>query len=347
MLRVFFIVILGCAGSSPALAAGSPMAPAVASSPAEAAALESAAVEAYRGGRLEEALAKLRAAEPFTTDRARLRYNIARCLEELGRVGEAIEAFESVVAIEGASDADAARARIAVLQTRHFGRLSVSCSEEGVEVRLDSGRWRSCPDVVTRVAPGWHVVVGRVDDGRVVERSIEAIAGEVSRVYLALPPRVEVEAAGEAITASAPAGHAGKPTGGEPGASTALEDAVPLPSSRRWAPWLVTAAGAAALIGGGVALWQADDAFEDTATSMALYEAADGHTSPEAYAALRRQTTARRDDGRLWAATGYGLIAAGAAATLGGLIWVGLADDPVATAWVDGDGVAVTMGGEW
>ncbi|HEY3446797.1 MAG TPA: PEGA domain-containing protein [Myxococcales bacterium] len=92
----------------------------------------------FRSGDFEGALAELRRAEALT-DLAVVRYNIARCSEELGREVDAVGAFDKYLALTdttaGAADRQKrARETVARLAPKLFGGLEVTCPVEGSSV---------------------------------------------------------------------------------------------------------------------------------------------------------------------------------------------------------------------
>lgn len=113
----------------------------------------------FAARRYDQALDVLRRVEAQVGDDVSVRWNIARCLEELGRVREAITAFEQARAVaRRPADRIAADGRIEALRARMPGALIIECA--GGRAVLDDGREARCPARFDPIAPGrWR---GRV-----------------------------------------------------------------------------------------------------------------------------------------------------------------------------------------
>lgn len=122
------------------------------------------AAELFKSADYEGALGELRRAEALS-ELAVVRYNIARCLEELTRDSEAVAAFEKYLSLNDANDGAVERARrakdaIARLSARSFGSIEVSCPIEGSSV-LVVGLMQipeGCPWKGDKVKPGTYDV---------------------------------------------------------------------------------------------------------------------------------------------------------------------------------------------
>lgn len=139
----------------------------------------------FAAGEHAAALAALRSIEGRVGDDGSVRWNIARCLEELGRVREAIAEFERARALttDRAQQAEADR-RVAALRRRLPGALQVECGDG--EVVLD-GRRQACPARFDALPPG--PIGGRLD-GRHGSRPFTAVIrpDATTRLRLAAPP---------------------------------------------------------------------------------------------------------------------------------------------------------------
>lgn len=120
-----------------------------------AAALDAASAH-FRAARYAEALDALQRVEPRVGDDPSVRWNIARCLEELGRIDDAIAAFDRFAQVAKTPDERrAAGARVADLRARWLGALVVVC--EAGTVSLTEPRAipaRPCPAHFDSVRPG-------------------------------------------------------------------------------------------------------------------------------------------------------------------------------------------------
>lgn len=120
--------------------------------------------ELFRTGDFEGALGELRRAEALT-DLAVVRYNIARCLEEMGKEAEAVGAFDKYLALNDASGGSAdrqkrARETVARLAPKLFGGLEVTCPVEGSSVFVMELMQAPapCPWKAEKVPPGTYEV---------------------------------------------------------------------------------------------------------------------------------------------------------------------------------------------
>ncbi|MGC4113730.1 MAG: tetratricopeptide repeat protein [Myxococcales bacterium] len=122
------------------------------------------AAELFKSSDFEGALGELRRAEALS-ELAVVRYNIARCLEELSRDTEAVAAFEKYLSLNDPNDGAAERQKrakdaIARLRARSFGAIEVNCPIEGSSV-LVVGLMQIpevCPWKGDRVKPGTYDV---------------------------------------------------------------------------------------------------------------------------------------------------------------------------------------------
>lgn len=181
----------------------------------------------FSAGRYAEALDALRRIEDRVPEDASVRWNIARCLEELGRPREAIAAFERARALSADdADRDAADGRIAALRARLPGALWIVC--EGGTVRVDGLDPAACPARWDAVPPGRRA--GRVE-GPGGARGFTAVVrpDEVTRLRVEAPAPAAVE------------------------------------GPARWPAWVAVALAAGAAAGGVVAMRAADEAAAEAA----------------------------------------------------------------------------------
>lgn len=121
-----------------------------------------------------------------------LRFNLGRCLEELGRPREAIDAFERYL---DTPDSETARARaterIAALEKKHFARLTVECKPANAVVRVKGRPEAPCGKAVTRLDPGPNSARVASPDGPSVLASYTLEAGIETRVTVVVPARLD------------------------------------------------------------------------------------------------------------------------------------------------------------
>ena len=169
-----------------------------------------AAAKLFGGGDYEGALRELRAAEAIAAQVDRdalpgIRFNIARCLEELGRYEEAIDAYKAYNKLPDVSHRKQ-RAFEATqrLRKKVFGTLAVACDPAGsaVEIRGVTQGTPSCPWRSEAVPPGSYAL--KVTHPGYLEevRLVEVESGKAQSVQVAL--KRDPEAAPLAISGAAP-----------------------------------------------------------------------------------------------------------------------------------------------
>jgi len=165
---------------------------------ADAQARVNAASQRFGAGDYEGALTELRVAEAIAAkvDRQALpgiRFNIARCLEELGRTEAAIEAYEAYNALPDASHRKRrAFQALERLRKQVYGTLTVVCDPQGsvIEIKgVTEGR-PSCPWTNEAVQPGSYALTvnhpGYLESVRLV--SVQAGRAETVQVALERDP---------------------------------------------------------------------------------------------------------------------------------------------------------------
>ncbi len=237
-----------CTPAPPARAQGAPDAPM-----AQAQQLVNESAGYFRDGDFERALTALRAAEPLAAehDQAALptiRFNIARCLEQLERWAEAHAAYEAYNLLP---DQEHRKQRawqaVRAIEKRIYGGLTVTCTRAGAVVRI-GGREdgpRPCPARFEKLEPGPVTVVVDHPQAPKVEQSVTVVAGETATLDVA----VEIARLGPPVLVPAQA-----------------PPPAPESSSGPW-PWVTMGAGAAVLGAGAALTFLAIDA-RDAAEGM-------------------------------------------------------------------------------
>ena len=196
--------------------------------------------ELFMSGDHEGALAEFRRALKLH-DIPEIRWNVARCLEELGRAEEALAAFESYLEVaEDPGSKKAVEEKISSLAPRVFGALEVECEPKGAKIEIrgltEIPVSFSCPWKRERVKTGSYEVTAALSGHHDEVEEVEVAAGQTSKLLL----KMEVEEKQP------------KDPGLEP-PEVAVEQAADTSGPGAW-PW-VTAAASAAALAGGVYLW--------------------------------------------------------------------------------------------
>lgn len=310
------------------------------------------ATKAFEAGDYAAALEGFRAVEPTIVqagDNPVFRWNIARCLEELGRPDEAIAAFDTYLTLPDTPENQAeARKRMAGIRARFYGTVDVTCAPADMRFDVEGTQApsRACPVRLEDLRAGRYVLVGTTPDGREARRVVEVRAGVEQAVRLALPGRVRVGStppgavsldgepvgrtplvldaveAGQRTVAVRVPGHAVWSQAVEvPPDGEVTVRAQPLPlrgPGPNWPAWTVSGAAVATLATGAALFFEAQDAFDDAEAAQRRYDAA---TDPTAASSARVDAETARDDGRLTrtaslAALGIGVGLAGIATFL-------------------------------
>ncbi len=158
-------------------------------------------VALFKAGDYAAALAEFQRADPRGDeygDRAGIRFNIARCLEELGRFEEAAEHFERYLRLPDDEDShQAARERIANLERTALGTVTVECDADARVTLQGSRPATPCPVVWRRVAAGRRTVSGWSSDGIAASTEVDVPAGGDARARIAFPAELRVEVQAE------------------------------------------------------------------------------------------------------------------------------------------------------
>jgi hypothetical protein len=140
------------------------------------------------------------------------RFNIARCLEELGRPADAAAAYDQYLASpDDARRQQRAREALARLTSTTVATLGVSCVPDDARVRIGDGEERDCPTEF-RVPGGPAVIRASATNFVPSEYDVIAAAGARTDVVVELQPSLTVPAAipgpaipGEQVDRLAPA----------------------------------------------------------------------------------------------------------------------------------------------
>ena len=146
------------------------------------------AADLFKANDFEGALAELRRAEALS-DLGLVRYNIARCLEELHRDTEAVAAFQSYLSLKDTAERAGerqTRARDAVvrLSARAFGTLEVSCPVAGSSVMVMKLMQvpEQCPWKSDQVSPGFYEIQTFSPGQPTFSTKVEVVAGKTVSV---------------------------------------------------------------------------------------------------------------------------------------------------------------------
>ncbi len=158
------------------------------------------AFELMKQARYEEALGVLDEIDAMGVRSFAVAFNRARCLEQLGRIEEAIAALKSYLRDEGAKvppdQLKEAHEKIAALSARIYGSVDVQCADAGLAVRVE-GRDEApapCPARVADVRVGRREVVVLHDGREVLRRPVDVGPGVVNPVRVEALARLGVTA---------------------------------------------------------------------------------------------------------------------------------------------------------
>lgn len=211
--------------------------PAAAAGIADAQGFVNTASQAFRKGDYKAALKALRQAEPIVLEAndpslAQIRFNIARCLQELDQHAEALEAYEQYLKVPDSSDRKS-RAQDAIkrLKRKVFGGVVISCDPAGAMVTITgvTDAPAACPLRKNELKPGEYAVSVAFDGYVTDKRTVTIGVGEPVAVTVSL-------------TRSPAAG-----------GTLVMPEMTPPPEPIDPWPWIWTGGGAL-LIAGGVGL---------------------------------------------------------------------------------------------
>lgn len=203
------------------------------------------------------ALKELQRAEPLLDGSDILplvRFNIARCYEELGRPADAVRAYQRYLTLSEEADRRRDRARDAVraLEPKAIGSLEIKCSQPGTVLRVEGIEQpgRPCPVKIEGILGGEYPVTARADGFTEERRTLSINPGRTTTHTFDLRP-----------VATAQPDRLGTTT------------TVKRTEGRDIVPWLVVGAGAGAAATGAI--------FHGLAASSA--EDAENAASPDEY----------------------------------------------------------------
>ena len=187
----------------------------------------------FRQADFAGALAALEQAEPLAVaandpSLAQIRFNIARCYEELGRNTEALAAWERYLKLpDQPHRKERALTAMAALRKRMFGTLAITCEPAGAALRIGDAAPVPCPLQQDGFAPGSYPVEVSFDGYRTAQRVVEVVAGETATASFRLEPL-------------------------DGGAALVVPDIEPAPAPFDPWPWVTVGAGLVAAGGGAV-----------------------------------------------------------------------------------------------
>lgn len=214
----------------------------------------------FRDKNYAGALEELQRAEPLLDGSdvlALVRFNIARCFEELGRPAEAVRAYQRYLALSEEADRRRDRAREAIreLEPKAVGTLQIDCAQPGTVLRIEGLEQpnRPCPVAVDRLLGGEYAATARADGFQESRRVLSVEPGRTTSHRFDLIP-IAVAATERVDTTRR------DPSGG----------------GRDIVPWLVIGAGVGAAATGaifhGLAASSAEDA--ENASTPGEYDTA-------------------------------------------------------------------------
>lgn len=199
-------------------------------------------VSRFDAGDFSAALASFEAAHQIAPHPS-VRINMANCLEQLGRYGEAIDNYQSFLN-ESSNLKPAQRAEIGKAierLSRHFGTVDVRVSPAHAQLTVDGIAPNRTSGGALIVPTGEHVLRANLDGHESTQRIIQVEGGSNQTVELQLSALPAPEPVG-----APPLVAEGSEPSQEPVRGYEPEPGEPETGSRR--VWLWTAAGAAALL---------------------------------------------------------------------------------------------------
>ncbi len=319
------------------------------------------ATEHFQAERYAEALETIRRVEPLAAAlgvgyQAAIQRNVARCLEQLGRPGEAATAYDAFVVLSARlprRQRDRAReeeARTAAGRLRATGALAVRCQDAVVHGDGFDPPSLPCPALWRDVAPGTFRARVRSAAGVESTVSVTVTAGARTEVEAVLPaeltlaglPRgaqlfvdgqrqgseaplrlrpgrhmIRVEAPGYERWERGLQLRAGTRTA-EQVEARPLPAPAPAPEEPSPWPWALGGTGVAATGAGAFFLVSAAASYDDAEAATARHNAS---SDAAERAARRADAEAATADGESSASLGYALVGVGVAAVVGGVVW--------------------------
>ena len=257
--------------------------------------LRKASAELFAAGRYElaaQALRQLYEVEPNPL----IRFNIARCYEELGQAEPAVAAWDDYLRV-ARDEARMARARssLATLEATTYGRLRVDCAPAEALVDVAGVGRGTCGFTRTRVAPGTYVVRVAAPAYAPQELELTVVAGDLAQGAVELQPAVPEPPPVPVPTTPAPTPERPR------------ESPTPSATPGRLTTGPLVAGGAALAAGvvGAVAWYLAAGEIDRIEDAHERYR---GAGEPAAAAEARDDVEAARDEASTYRVAAYGLV---------------------------------------
>jgi hypothetical protein len=227
-------------------------------------------------------------------DHPLIQFNMAVTLVRLDRILEAAEALDRALRFDAAPFPAPEQYQQALdyqkLVAGRVGTIGAECKQQGVAILLDGKPWFTCPGTQsTRVLAGEHVVVAEAKGMMTVSRRSVVVGRGSSMATFELYP---------------------------------IDDVVKLEyPTPRWIPWTVAGAGAAIGLG-GLGLWFAGQSAMDRFDARAgMLCQPDGCSKGLDQNETERDLKRQRDNAKLEGSIGIGMMVAGGAIAIGGVVW--------------------------
>jgi hypothetical protein len=227
-------------------------------------------------------------------DHPLIQFNMAVTLVRLDRILEAAESLDRALRFDAAPFPSPEQYQQALdyqkLVAGRVGTLGAECKQQGVSILLDGKPWFTCPGTRSvRVLAGEHVVVAEAKGMMTVSRRSVVVGRGSSMASFQLLP---------------------------------IEDVVKLEyPTPRWIPWTVGGAGAAIALG-GLGLWFAGNSAMDRFEARFEKLCPDGCSDQLDANDTERDLANQQNSARLEGNIGVGMMLAGGAITVGGVVWV-------------------------
>lgn len=144
------------------------------------------------------ALKELQRAEPLLEGSDVLplvRFNIARCFEEMGRPADAVRAYQRYLTLSEEADRrrDRAREAVRLLEPKAVGGLTIECAQKGTLLRIDGLEQpnRTCPVQVKGVLGGSYPTVAAAEGFREARQTIIVEPGRMTTHRFDLTPEAD------------------------------------------------------------------------------------------------------------------------------------------------------------
>ena len=163
--------------------------------------------ELFRGKDYQGALAELRRAEPLVINsevHAVVRFNIARCLDELQRRGDAYRAYQRYLELSDTKSARRDKARVAIdrLRGEALGSIRIKCTQERTSIVIPAldDTVRSCPYEQDEIIAGEYIIAAALQGYEDAAQTVTVEGGGIARVSFDLVKR-EITAPPEEVKA--------------------------------------------------------------------------------------------------------------------------------------------------